>query len=289
MNYSCFDVSIANDVAHIVLNRPDKRNSMIHEFWDELPTIVQSIDQNSTARVIVLSSTGPHFTSGLDTSIFGSSVESSDNPENVEKSKRQRSAKLYDTIKHMQKSFTCLEQCRIPVIAAIQGGAIGGGVDLVTACDLRYMTEDGFLSIYEINIGMTADVGTFPRITHLLPEGIVKELAYTGRRISAQEAKQHGLVNEIYTDHEAMLEATMGIDLQIATKAPLAVYGSKKIINYSRDHSTADSLDYISLWNASMLQPDEISEAFAAAQEEREGDFVDLPAARRKIGTGINE
>ena len=289
MNYSCFDVSIANDVAHIVLNRPDKRNSMIHEFWDELPTIVQSIDQNSTARVIVLSSTGPHFTSGLDTSIFGSSVESSDNPEDVEKSKRQRSAKLYDTIKHMQKSFTCLEQCRIPVIAAIQGGAIGGGVDLVTACDLRYMTEDGFLSIYEINIGMTADVGTFPRITHLLPEGIVKELAYTGRRISAQEAKQHGLVNEIYTDHEAMLEATMGIALQIATKAPLAVYGSKKIINYSRDHSTADSLDYISLWNASMLQPDEISEAFAAAQEEREGNFVDLPAARRKMGTGINE
>ena len=289
MNYSCFDVSIASDVAHIVLNRPDKRNSMIHEFWDELPTIVQSIDQNSPARVIVLSSTGPHFTSGLDTSIFGSSVESSDNPENVEKSKRQRSAKLYDTIKHMQKSFTCLEQCRIPVIAAIQGGAIGGGVDLVTACDLRYMTEDGFLSIYEINIGMTADVGTFPRITHLLPEGIVKELAYTGRRISAQEAKQHGLVNEIYTDHEAMLEATMGIARQIATKAPLAVYGSKKIINYSRDHSTADSLDYISLWNASMLQPDEISEAFAAAQEEREGDFVDLPAARRKMGTGINE
>ena len=289
MNYSCFDVSIANDVAHIVLNRPDKRNSMIHEFWDELPTIVQNIDQNSTARVIVLSSTGPHFTSGLDTSIFGSSVESSDNPENVEKSKRQRSAKLYDTIKHMQKSFTCLEQCRIPVIAAIQGGAIGGGVDLVTACDLRYMTEDGFLSIYEINIGMTADVGTFPRITHLLPEGIVKELAYTGRRISAQEAKQHGLVNEIYTDHEAMLEATMGIALQIATKAPLAVYGSKKIINHSRDHSTADSLDYISLWNASMLQPDEISEAFAAAQEEREGDFVDLPTMRQKMGTGINK
>ena len=289
MNYSCFDVSIANDVAHIVLNRPDKRNSMIHEFWDELPTIVQNIDQNSTARVIVLSSTGPHFTSGLDTSIFGSSVESSDNPEDAEKSKRQRGAKLYDTIKHMQKSFTCLEQCRIPVIAAIQGGAIGGGVDLVTACDLRYMTEDGFLSIYEINIGMTADVGTFPRITRLLPEGVVKELAYTGRRITAQEAKQHGLVNEIYTDHEAMLEATMGIALQIATKAPLAVYGSKKIINHSRDHSTADSLDYISLWNASMLQPDEISEAFAAAQEEREGDFVDLPTARRKMGTGINE
>tara|TARA_B100001765_G_scaffold93559_1_gene57430 strand:- start:104 stop:973 length:870 start_codon:yes stop_codon:yes gene_type:complete len=285
MDYSCFDVSVENDIAHIVLSRPDKRNSMINKFWDELPAIVQDMDQNSSARVIVLSSTGPHFTSGLDTSLFGNSTESSDDPDSLERLNRQRSAKLYDTIKHMQKSFTCLEQCRMPVIAAIQGGAIGGGVDLVTACDLRYMTEDGFLSIYEINIGMTADVGTFPRITHLLPEGVVKELAYTGRRISSQEAKQYGLVNEVYSDHETMLEAAMKIARLIASKAPLAIYGSKKIINYSRDHSTADSLDYISLWNASMLQPNEISEAFTSAQEKRESDFVDLPAMRKKMSS----
>ena len=289
MSFKCFDVSIENDIAHIILVRPEKRNSMIPEFWDELPAIINDLDKNSSARVIVLSSTGPHFTSGLDTSVFGSSIENSDNPDTLEKLNRQRGAKLYDTIKYMQQTFTCLEECRVPVLAAIQGGAIGGGVDLITACDLRYMTEDGFLSIFEINIGMTADVGTFPRITKLLPEGVVKELAYTGRRLSAQEAKSHGLVNEVFSDQQTMLKAVMDIAKLIASKAPLAVYGSKHIINYARDHSTADSLDYIGLWNASMLQANEISEAINAAEEKRGGDFVDLPATRQKMGKGITK
>ncbi|MDA1369862.1 MAG: crotonase/enoyl-CoA hydratase family protein [Proteobacteria bacterium] len=289
MSFKCFDVSIENDIAHIILSRPEKRNSMIPEFWDELPAIINDLDKNSSARVIVLSSTGPHFTSGLDTSVFGSSIENSDNPDTLEKLNRQRSAKLYDTIKYMQQTFTCLEKCRVPVLAAIQGGAIGGGVDLITACDLRYMTEDGYLSIFEINIGMTADVGTFPRITKLLPEGVVKELAYTGRRMSAQEARSHGLVNDVFPDQQTMLEAVMDIARQIASKAPLAIYGSKHIINYARDHSTADSLDYIGLWNASMLQANEISEAINAAEEKRGGDFVDLPATRQKMGKGITK
>lgn len=289
MSYSCFKVTLENDIAHIVLNRPEKRNSMIPEFWDELPAIIEDIDLHSRARVIVLSSTGPHFTSGLDTSVFGSSIENSDDSDTMEKLKRQRSAKLYDTIKYMQHTFSCLEACRIPVLAAIQGGAIGGGVDLITACDMRYMTEDAFLTIFEINIGMTADVGTFPRITGLLPEGVVKELAYTGRRMSAEEAKSLGLVNAVYADQQAMLEAVMNIAEQIAAKAPLAVYGSKRIINYARDHSTADTLDYIGIWNASMLQPDEISEAMTATSEKRPGDFAELPAGRGKMGSGITE
>ena len=289
MSFKCFDVSIENDIAHIILSRPEKRNSMIPEFWDELPAIINDLDKNSSARVIVISSTGPHFTSGLDTSVFGSSIENSDNPDTLEKLNRQRSAKLYDTIKYMQQTFTCLEVCRVPVLAAIQGGAIGGGVDMITACDLRYMTEDGYLSIFEINIGMTADVGTFPRITKLLPEGVVKELAYTGRRMSAQEARSHGLVNDVFPDQQTMLEAVMDIARQIASKAPLAIYGSKHIINYARDHSTADSLDYIGLWNASMLQANEISEAINAAEEKRGGDFVDLPATRQKMGKGITK
>ncbi|MDP6651162.1 MAG: crotonase/enoyl-CoA hydratase family protein [Gammaproteobacteria bacterium] len=284
VNYSCFDVSIENDIAHIILNRPDKRNSMIPEFWDELPTIVRDIDQNASARVIVLSSTGPHFSSGLDTSVFGSSIESSEDSKTGGKLNRQRSAKLYDTIRYMQRTFTCLEECRLPVLAAIQGGAIGGGVDLITACDLRYMTQDGFLSIFEINIGMTADVGTYPRITRLIPEGVVKELAYTGRRMPALEAKNHGLINEVFPDQQTMLDAVLEIARQIASKAPLAIYGSKHMINYARDHSTTDCLDYIGIWNASMLQTDEINEAFTAAEEKREGDFVDLPTTRQKMG-----
>ncbi len=287
MTYKCFDVSIENYIAHIVLNRPDKRNSMIPEFWDELPVIIKDLDDHARARVIVLSSTGPHFTSGLDTAVFGSTIENSDNPDTLEKLNRQRGAKFYDTVKYMQQTFSCLENCRMPVLAAIQGGAIGGGVDLITACDMRYMTADGFLTIFEINIGMTADVGTFPRLSRLLPEGVVKELAYTGRRMLAEEARALGLVNAVYADHESMLKAVMDIARQIASKAPLAIYGSKRIINYARDHNTADSLDYIGIWNASMLQTAEINEAMAAAEEKRSGDFVDLPTNRLKMGAGI--
>jgi len=289
VKYHCFDVVIENQIAHVVLNRPDKRNSMIPEFWDELPAIIRRLDRDADARVIVLSSTGPHFTSGLDTSVFGSSIESANDPATLEMLNRQRSAKLYDTIQYMQQTFTCLEECRIPVLAAIQGGAIGGGVDLITACDMRFMTADAFITIYEINIGMTADVGTFPRITKLLPEGIVKELAYTGRRMSAQEAQSLGFVNAVLPDQEAMLAHVMEVATEIAKKAPLAIYGSKRIINYSRDHSTADGLDYIGVWNAGMLQSAEINEAFAAAAEKRTAEFADLPAQRIKMGKDVTD
>jgi len=289
VRYKCFAVTIENQIAHVELNRPEKRNSMIAEFWEELPKIIRQIDTNSTARVIVLSSTGPHFSSGIDISMFGSRVENSDDAAAQEKSNRQRGAKFYDTVKYMQQAFTCLEECRIPVLAAIQGGAIGGGVDLISACDMRYMSADGFFTIYEINIGMTADVGTFPRITKLLPEGIVKELAYTGRRMSADEAKSLGFVNGVFPDQKTLLAEVMKIAEQIASKAPLAIYGSKCIINYSRDHSTADSLDYIGIWNASMLQTAEINEAISAAAEKREADFADLPVKRLHMGIGLTD
>jgi len=260
---------------------------MIPEFWDELPAIVKELDTNAQARVIVISSTGPHFTAGIDTAVFSNNAVQSDDPKVAEQQRRTHGAKLYDTVDYLQQSFTCLEECRIPVLAAIQGGVIGGGVDLITACDMRYMTEKSFLTIFEINIGMTADVGTFPRITKLLPEGVVKELAYTGRRMSASEAKSLGFVNAIFPDQQSLLDGVMKIAQQIASKAPLAIYGSKRIINYSRDHSTADSLDYIGIWNASMLQNAEIMEAMTAAAEKRPAEFVDIPKKRRKMGSGI--
>ncbi|SVE57306.1 uncharacterized protein METZ01_LOCUS510160, partial [marine metagenome] len=187
----------------------------------------------------------------------------------------------YNNILHMQESFNCIEQARIPVLAAIQGGCIGGGVDLVTSCDIRYATADAFLTIFETNIGMTADVGTFPRLVKLIPEGYVKEMAYTGRRVAAAEAKQMGLINEVYTDQDAMLKAVMKIAAEIASKAPLAVYGCKKMINYARDHSTADGLDYIAIWNASHLKVEEIQEAMLANAENRPGEFVSIPKSRK--------
>lgn len=289
MDSNCFNLTIENNIAQLTLNRPEKRNSMIPEFWDELPQIIRRIDQESLARVIVISSTGPHFTSGIDISVFESSKKETVDHEKQQELNRVAGAKLYDTVQYLQQTFSCLEESRIPILVAIQGGAIGGGVDLITACDMRYMTEDAFLSIFEINIGMTADVGTFPRICKLLPEGVVKELAYTGRKMSATEAKALGLVNEIYKDHEAMLLGVMKIAQKIARKAPLAIYGSKRIINYARDHSTADTLDYIGIWNASMLQQDEIREAMTAPKEDRDPNFVELPQKRTKMSSGLTD
>jgi len=288
VNTTCFEVSIADHIAHIVLNRPEKRNSMITAFWDELPLVISALEQDDSVRVIVISSTGPHFTAGIDTAVFASNETPNEDPREVEHQKRRHGARFYDNVLRMQRTFNCLEECRVPVLAAIQGGAIGGGVDLITACDMRYMSKDGFLTIFEINIGMTADVGTFPRITKLIPEGIARELAYTGRRMSAEEAKDIGLVNAVFDTHEELLAGVMEIAREITKKAPIAIYGSKRLITYSRDHSTADSLDYISIWNASMLNSAEVREAMSAAGEKREGDFASLPPKKHTMSTTVN-
>ena len=277
--YECFSLSIENNIAHLVLNRPEKRNSMNPRFWQELPQIIKTIDHGAQARVIVLSSTGPHFSAGLDVSSF---INIGQVDHKDKKTKRlQASAAFYDNVLHLQDTFSCIENCRIPVLAAIQGGCIGGGVDLVTACDIRYTTEDAFFTIFETNIGMTADVGTFPRLVKLIPEGYVREMAYTGRRVKAAEAKDMGLVNAVYPDHASMLKKVMAIATEIASKAPLAVYGCKRIINYARDHNTADGLDYIAIWNSSMFKLEEIQEAMLANAEKRAGDFAPLPVSQR--------
>lgn len=281
MTYECFTVDLQNQIAQVVLNRPEKRNSMNAAFWKELPEIVEDIDANARARVVVISSTGPHFSAGLDLTMFGSPGQTQVDETDLARTRKQRGAAFYDNILHMQKTFNCLEECRVPVIAAIQGGAIGGGVDLATACDMRYATEDAFFTIQEINIALTADVGTFPRLAKLIPEGIVRELAYTGRRMTAAEAQHVGLINRVYPDQATMLDGVMSIAAEIAAKAPIAVYGSKRMINYARDHSTQDALDYISIWNTSMMNNEEILEAIAANSEKRTGDFVDLPPKRR--------
>lgn len=281
MSYTCFDVEIADNIAHIILKRPEKRNSMVLAFWDELPAIVRDIDSEVKARVIVISSTGPHFCSGLDLKeFFDSGVVDlgSDRDSQI-----RRGASFYQSVQKMQDAMSVLEDCRIPVLAAIQGGCLGGGVDMVTACDMRYATEDAFFAVEEINIGMTADVGTLPRLAKLIPEGIVREMCYTGQRVPAADALASGLVNRVYADQETMLDAVMAIAADIAAKAPLAVYGCKRMINYSRDHSTADGLDYIRIWNSSMFQPEEIKEAITAKMQKRRGNFVDLPKIKSTL------
>jgi enoyl-CoA hydratase len=281
MTYRCFDVEIADHVAHVRLNRPDELNTMVPEFWQELPEIVDGISDDGSARALVVSSTGRHFTAGMDLSVFGGdSSLLGGGPDGPTEVGRQRS-QLRLTASKLQDSFTAFERARMPVLVAIQGGCIGGGVDMVTAADCRYATADAFFCIQEINIGMTADVGTLQRLPKLIPEGVVREYAYTGRRMPAARAHELGLVNEVFETHDDLLSGVHEIAAEIATKSPLAVWGSKESLNYSRDHSVADGLDFIATWQTGMFQPHDMMESFSAKSDKRDPDFDDLPPVPR--------
>ena len=285
MAYRCFNVEIADGIAHIQLKRGDELNTMVPEFWRELPEIVKDIDAGAKARVIVISSTGKHFSGGMDLSVF-TSGNSAGTSAAASKDERGRvRANLRLSILDIQETFNCLERARMPVLMAIQGGCVGGAVDFASACDCRYATEDAFFVIQEINIGMTADVGTFPRLCKLMPEGMVKELAYAGRRLPAKKAMQFGLVNDVFATQDEMLKHVMALAKDIAEKSPLAVHGSKVMINYARDHSTADGLDYIATWQAGMYNPEtDMRESFVAKSEKRTPKFGDLLPQRKGLG-----
>lgn len=277
---TCFDVTIENNVAHIQMNRPDAFNSMTRPFWNELPAIVSDISDNARARVIVLSSTGKHFCAGMDLAVFtdgdGVTMGKDGDPQVRNEAFRRH-------IHHLQDTFSVIDEARIPVLAAIQGGCIGGAVDMISSCDIRYVSADAYFVIQEINIGMTADVGTFPRLCKLIPEGWVRELAYTGRKLTAEKAKEIGLVNEIYPDHASLVAAVMETAREIASKSPLAVAGSKVMINYARDHTIRDGLDYIATWQTGMFAPAHMMEAFQAKGQKREGVFPDLAPLKKKM------
>ena len=282
MTYRCFNVEIADNIARIQLNRGEELNTMVPEFWSELPQIVRDIDDNAKARCIVISSTGKHFSAGMHLSAFpsASSTGASSTP-STEEHGRVR-ANVRRGVLGIQETFNVIDRARMPVLMAIQGGCVGGAVDFASACDSRYATADAFFVIQEINIGMTADLGTFPRLCHLLPQGVVRELAYTGRRLSAQRALELGLVNEVFQTQEVMLDQVMGIAKDIAEKSPLAVHGSKVMINYARDHSIADGLDYIATWQAGMFNPEvDVAESLKAKAAKREPKFADLLPVRK--------
>ncbi len=270
MAYRCFDVDITDKVAHVRLSRPDELNSMVAEFWRELPEIVTEISDRASARVVVISSTGRHFSAGMDLSVFTSGDLGGDGEAG------RRHARLRSNAKVLQWSFTALEKARVPVIAAVQGGVIGGAVDLVTACDLRYASADAFFCVQEINIGMTADVGTLQRLGKVIPEGVARELAFTGRRMPAARAYEVGLVQEVYADHDSLVSGALATAQEIAGKSPLAIWGTKVAMNYARDHSVDDSLEQIATWQAGMFQPADMMESFAAKGEKRAAQFTEL-------------
>ncbi len=279
-DYECFEVTVEAKVAHVSMSRPERSNSMIPAYWRELPEIVDGLSASGEVRAIVLSGQGRHFCSGMDLEVFasddtvGSGPGSSGGDRPSHRSRRNE--RFRSTALRLQDTFTALERARVPVLCAIQGACVGGAIDLVSAADMRYATESAFFSIAEINIGMTADVGTLQRMPKLVPEGIVRELAYTGRRWTAAEAQAAGFVNAVFPDHETLLDGVMQIAAEIATKSPMAIWGTKTTMHYTRDHSVADGLEYIANWNAAMFDTDDMAEAFAARIEKRPASFPDL-------------
>ena len=282
MTYSCFEYELRDHVAHVTMCRGDDFNTMTKVFWSELPELIDKISDAAEARVIVLSAQGKHFCAGMDLANFQDDGDFL-STDTKKVSQGRRSEAQFRVTRELQYTISCLEKARMPVIAAIQGACIGGAVDLVTACDIRYATNDAFFCIQEINIGMAADVGTLQRLPYLIPEGIVRELAYTGRRFSADEALRYGLINAVFDTHETVIDHALNVAREIADKAPLATTGIKEVLNYNRDHTVEESLNYTALWNSAMNFSDDMMEAFKSKAEKRDPDFQGLVKKRKYL------
>ena len=274
MTYTSFALSQDGPVARITLNRPDKRNSMTPDFWAELPDAVGKLSDEGQTRVLILDAEGPVFTAGMDISVFT-------NPNALATDTSSHREAFMTAALALQDSFTAFETARFPVIASIQGPCVGGGVDMICACDLRFGTKDAWLRIEETNIGMFADVGTLQRLPKLIPEGVARELAYTGENLTPERAEKLGLYNAVLDDAEALRAHVDKVAAWIASKAPLTISGTKRSFLYARDHSVADSLQHAMTLQAAMWNTDDIREAMTARGEKREGDFTPLTPVRR--------
>jgi len=257
-------------VVQLSMNRPHKANGMTPDFWTELPRLLALLESDETVRCAILTGEGKHFTGGMDLAAFAAIAAL------FEKEPARAAFALRDKILKLQDALTAIERARFPVIAAIHGGCIGGGIDMVTACDMRLASSDAFFSIEEINIGMTADVGTLQRLPKLIAPSVAAELALTGRRFTAEEARQFGLVSRLLETREGLIAAALDAARDIAAKSPVAIAGIKRNLAYSRDHSVADGLDYIATWNAGMLRGEDLSKAAAAAMAKKQAVFADL-------------
>ncbi|MFA6313549.1 MAG: crotonase/enoyl-CoA hydratase family protein [Sterolibacterium sp.] len=269
-NFTTLKLTHSDGIACVELNRPDKANAINLTMWHEIREAFSWIDQQIEVRVAVLRGIGKHFCAGIDLEMLdGTSDEIADSCDG------RRREKLRRLILDLQDTLTSLERCRKPVLAAVHGACVGGGVDLICACDMRYCSADAYFSVKEVDVGMTADVGTLQRLPRLIGEGMARELAYTARNFKGAEAREIGLVNRCHATAEELQGEVMQLARTIAAKSPLAVRGSKEMISYTRDHSIADGLNFIATWNAAMVLSDDLGEAIAAARARRPPKFRD--------------
>ena len=258
--YTCFDVSVEDHVAHVVMNRPDEFNSMTRLFWKELPEIIKELDKTAKARVILLRGEGKHFNAGMDLANFAPADKGG-----VKKDPARMRETFYHEVLELQDTFSALEECRMPTIASIQGACVGGGIDMVAACDIRHCSSDAFFKIAEVDIGLAADVGTLQRLPTLMPLGSVRELSYTGRKFLPAEALELGFMNKVFESRE-----------ELASKSPLITRVIKKQINYARDHSVKEALDYHAAWNSSLISGQDMEAAMKAFMEKSKANYDDL-------------
>jgi enoyl-CoA hydratase len=278
----CFSLTIEQHIAHLVLSRPEAMNTMHPQFWRELDAVLTQLHASGEARVLLISSTGQHFSAGMALETFGGAITLDD------RSAEGRAA-IFDLLTDMQATFTRLEALRMPVIAAIQGGCIGGAVDMVSACCIRYASSDAFFCIQEINIGMVADVGTLQRLPKLMPLGVVKELAYTGRRLPAAQALGYGLVNQVFDTPEALLAGALQTAREIASKPPVAIWGTKQALHYARDHGVDDALRQMGWLQGAIWSNRHVLEAVTAMKEKRAAQFPALAPLQSFRDMGLGE
>ena len=267
-----FDVEINNSIAHIRFNRPEKRNSMNEDFWNLFPKEVEELDDSGEIRALVISSTGPHFSSGIDLNMFKDDVVEEQSENELGRSRGY----FIQQLKYLQNVANCLEATRFPVVAAIQGGCIGGGIDLITAADIRLCTKDAFFIIEEINVGLAADIGTLQRLPKIIPAGIAREWAMMGEKVSADRAKEVGLVSSLHDNQEGMLESAFEIAEKLASKTPLAMWVTKEVLNYSRDHSVKEGLDNVNLWNAATLHKEDVMTTMMSRMQKKKPEYKNL-------------
>ena len=270
-----FTLTTTAGVAHLQLNRPERLNTMAPPFFPALRDAVRALHDAGEARALVISSTGKHFCAGMALDVFGG-----DDALLVTGTARAR-LNFQDTLRKLIDCFTTIDEAHFPVICAVQGGCIGGALDLATACDIRLCTADAFFTVQEIHIGMMADVGVLQRLVKIVPQGVAREMAYTGERMSAQRALAVGLVNAVLPDAETLLAHAMQLARSIAAKSPLAIAGSKLALNHARDHGTASALQQMTLLQSAIFDTAEMATAIDAWKKKTVAEFPALlPAAK---------
>ena len=259
-------------ILHVELSRPKSLNALNKQMFSEIKQLFTYLNTHPLLRVVILTGSGKHFTAGLD---LKEAVTMFQFDESLDQARK--SIQIYNLIKDWQESMSSLLKLRVPVLVGVNGYCIGGGVDFISSADIRYCTEDAKFSIKEIDIGMVADIGTFPRVPLLLSnEGFAREMAYTGRQVSAEEALKFGLVSKVFRNREEMIGGLKVIAEEISGKSPVAIYAIKKVMNKTKFGNMEETLEYVAMMNMSMLFSNDVSEAITANLSKGKAKFSKL-------------